>query len=53
MKKERIDENGMPILPGFSVPADPFGGIMTDPLGSYTGKLMDWLEEPVQDADDL
>ncbi len=25
----------------------------TDPQGSYTGKPMDPLERPVQDADDL
>ena len=53
MRKEKFDENGMPILPGFSVPADPFGVIITDPLGSYTGRVKDWLDLPVQDADDL
>lgn len=29
------------------------GIIVTDPNGSYTGRCMDPLEKPVQDADDL
>ncbi len=28
-------------------------GIISDPLGSYTGVTMDEIEQPVQDADDL
>ena len=28
-------------------------GIVTDPLGSYTGIAKDPLEQPIQDADDL
>jgi len=28
-------------------------GIVTDPLGSYTGVPTDLYEKPVQDADDL
>ena len=28
-------------------------GIVTDPLGSYTGLPEDVYEQPVQDADDL
>ena len=27
--------------------------IVTDPLGSYTGRAADPLEKPIQDADDL
>ncbi len=27
--------------------------ILTDPLGSYTGRTIDPYEKPVQDADDL
>ena len=27
--------------------------IQTDPNGSYTGRALDLLEKPVQDADDL
>ena len=27
--------------------------IVTDPMGSYTGRGTDPLEKPVQDADDL
>lgn len=27
--------------------------VLTDPLGSYTGRPEDPLEKPVQDADDL
>lgn len=27
--------------------------IITDPFGSYTGKPIDPLERPIQDADDL
>lgn len=32
---------------------DTGGMITTDPLGSYTGRPMDVMETPVQDADDL
>ena len=27
--------------------------IQTDPMGSYTGRMKDPFEKPVQDADDL
>ena len=29
------------------------GVIVTDPMGSYTGRTKDRFETPVQDADDL
>lgn len=28
-------------------------GIVSDPLGSYTGVVLEEMEQPVQDADDL
>ena len=32
---------------------DMLGMVISDPQGSYTGRPMDPLETPVQDADDL
>ena len=32
---------------------DMLGAIVTDPQGSYTGRPVDSMETPVQDADDL
>ena len=29
------------------------GKIITDPFGSYTGRPVDPMERPIQDADDL
>lgn len=49
--KKKIDE--MPYVP---LTQNKFGLVglnTTDPLGSYTGRPADPLEEPVQDADDL
>ena len=52
MKKH--DENKIPFIPvgrdfyGFAHAQNDF-----DPLGSYTGKVKDLAEKPVQDADDL
>lgn len=42
----------------FPIPPLGFGGIVSgqtnfDPLGSYTGRVPDRNEIPVQDADDL
>lgn len=34
-------------------PTNMIGGIVTDPLGCYTGIIEDAHEIPVQDADDL
>lgn len=42
-------ENNFPYF--ISFPA--FNVIDTDPQGSYTGVPEDWMEEPVQDVDDL
>lgn len=48
-----------PILPppGYPIPQGPMGmgmpWILTDPMGSYTGRPLDEGEVPVQDADDL
>ena len=33
--------------------ANVIGLLVTDPLGSYTGRPLDPKEQPVQDADDL
>lgn len=47
-------------IPLLGVPVGPHGGIIVDPLGSYTGRPWneesipeEMLEMPVQDADDL
>ncbi len=47
MKKRRV----IPMIPPEGVPG--LGAIITDPLGSYTGRPEDIAETPVQDADDL
>lgn len=48
------DKQLFPILyPENSLGVNNMGLVLSDPLGSYTGRPEDPLEEPVQDADDL
>ena len=61
MMQEREDHKHIPYqVPPLELFAVPRGGIVTDPLGSYTGQPWslagipdEMLEKPVQDADDL
>ncbi len=39
---------GLTEVPGYHLPT-----VMTDPLGSWTGRPLDVRDRPVQDADDL
>ena len=48
MKKNKDKEKV--ILPQLQTNPFPY---FVDPLGSYTGRPVDVLDEPVQDADDL
>lgn len=50
MKKNSKFPNSHPVLQD---PFNPKSIIITDPLGSYTGRPLDGEEVPVQDADDL
>lgn len=43
----------IPSYPPWDLPYDPLGGVVVDPLGSYTGLPINSGELPVQDADDL
>ena len=43
----------IPAYPPWNLPYDPLGGVVVDPLGSYTGRPINDGELPVQDADDL
>lgn len=52
MNHEKTDRN-IPYIPLTRDKFDPLGMIMTDPMGSYTGRTIDPNEKPVQDADDL
>ena len=52
MKNENIDRD-IPCIPMTRDKFDMLGMMLTDPMGSYTGRFIDPLEEPVQDADDL
>ena len=52
MKREEANAD----IPYIPLPRDKFdmlGMSLTDPMGSYTGRPFDPLEQPVQDADDL
>ena len=42
-----------PLCPPWNLSHDPLGGVVVDPLGSYTGLPIDNGELPIQDADDL
>ena len=55
MKKElgKPDYLNIPLIPPLGMPIAPQGRIVSDPLGSYTGRPIDLDEIPVQDADDL
>ena len=48
MKAEK-EEKDMPLF----IPYPWSNSIQTDPQGSYTGVAEEWMENPVQDADDL
>ena len=52
MKRDK-NESNIPFIPMTRDKSDPLAMIMTDPFGSYTGQPKNYLEEPVQDADDL
>ncbi len=52
MKREKADQD-IPYIPFTKEKFDLLGMMLTDPMGSYTGRPMDPLEQPVQDADDL
>ena len=51
MKKDK-DGAQISALPLLDIPLNLLGPT-ADPLGSYTGRLLDPEEKPVQDADDL
>lgn len=51
-KRQRRKREILPIpLPGVDLGIQ--NRIVTDPLGSYTGRPVDEFQEPVQDVDDL
>ena len=56
MKKKKQETENTPLIPSYppwNLPYDPLGGVVVDPLGSYTGLPVDSGELPIQDADDL
>ena len=52
MKQEKR-EFDVPYIPMTKEKFDLLGMMLTDPMGSYTGRPVDPLDTPVQDADDL
>ena len=52
MQQEKTESN-VPYVPMSRDKSDPLGMILTDPFGSYTGRPMNILDTPIQDADDL
>lgn len=52
MKRRRNEMDWTYAIRNNPIQADP-APIVTDPNGSYTGRLKDPYEIPVQDADDL
>ena len=52
MKREKKESN-IPYVSMTRDKSDPLGMILTDPFGSYTGRPLNILDTPVQDADDL
>ena len=52
MKREKADRE-IPYIPFTTEKFDLLGMALTDPMGSYTGRPMYPLEQPVQDVDDL
>ncbi len=53
MKKNRKKEETVVYTPPIPVDLGIVRPIVTDPMGSYTGRPADRYETPVQDADDL
>ena len=55
MRKKQETKNTplIPSYPPWNLPYDPLGGVVVDPLGSYTGIPIQDGELPIQDADDL
>ena len=51
--KQGNQKNHIPYLPLTNDKSDPLGMILSDTFGSYTGRPIDPMEQPVQDADDL
>ena len=54
--KKKQETDNMPLIPSYppwNLPYDPLGGVVVDPLGSYTGRPIHDGELPIQDADDL
>lgn len=52
-KLEKDNDKTMPTISRLPMSVLPMGGIISDPMGSYTGIPLDREEKPVQDADDL
>ena len=52
MKREKKQGNILNV-PMSKDKFDPLSMILTDPFGSYTGRPLNLLDTPVQDADDL
>ena len=50
MKQEK---DKIPMIPLTRDKFDMLGMIVADPMGSYTGRPVDALDKPIQDADDL
>lgn len=53
MKKKRKNEETVVYTPPLPVDLGIMRTIVTDPMGSYTGRPAERYEDPVQDADDL
>ncbi len=51
--KKKDEPLKIPAFPPLAMPINPLGPVITDPLGSYTGRPADIHDIPVQDADDL
>ena len=51
MKQE--EKQKLPLIPLTRDKFDTLGMIVTDPMGSYTGRPTDVLDTPIQDVDDL
>ena len=52
-KLEKDNDKTMPSISRLPMSVLPVNGIISDPMGSYTGIPEDPFETPVQDADDL
>lgn len=52
MARKKAGRN-IPYIPLSTDKSDPLAVIVTDPMGSYTGRPVETNEKPVQDVDDL